>query len=117
MQTTATDDATIAMLLEEHLIDEVLVQEVANELSELIENDGPSDLILDLSLVTIVGSSMLGKLVTLHKKVKSAGGSLRLCGISPQLYEVFAITKLNKLLVMCDSQQQALESIRTSANA
>lgn len=114
MQTTATDDATIAMLLEEHLIDEVLVQEVANQLSELIENDGPSDLILDLSLVTIVGSSMLGKLVTLNKKVKSAGGTLRLCGIPPQLYEVFAITKLNTLLAIYDSRQQALQSVCAS---
>jgi anti-sigma B factor antagonist len=117
LETTETGDAVIAMLLEEQLIDEILVQKVASQIHELLQDGGPQHLILDLSRVWIVCSSMLSKLITLNKKVQSAGGTLRLCGVSPRLYEVFAITKLNKLFAIYDSRQQALESVCTSANA
>ena len=117
LKTTETDDATIAMLLEERLFYDKLVQEVANQLVELVRNDGPPNLIVDLSLVTIICSSLLGKLITLNKKVQSAGGTLRLCGVSPRLYEVFAITKLNKLFAIYDSRQQALQSVCPSRYA
>ena len=114
VETVETGDAMIAMLLKETLFDEEVVQDVGSQISELIQNAGATDLIIDLSLVVIVCSSMLGKLITLNKKIKSSGGTLRLCGVSPQLYEVFAITKLNNLFAIHDNRQQALESISTS---
>jgi anti-sigma B factor antagonist len=107
-ETTETGDAVIVRLLEERLVDERIVQGLANQLSELIQKEGRSNLILDLSDVMIICSSLLGRLITLNKQVQTAGGMLRLCGISPRIYEVLAITKLNKLFDMHDSQQQAL---------
>jgi anti-sigma B factor antagonist len=50
-----------------------------------------------------------GKLITLDKKVKSVKGKLRLCCIRPDIYEVFAITRLNKLFSIYDNQEKALE--------
>ncbi len=44
-----------------------------------------------------LSSAALGKLITMEKKVKAAKGKLRLCCIRPEIYEVFAITKLNRL--------------------
>ena len=107
-ETTETGDAVIVRLLEERLVDERIVQGLANQLSELIQKEGRSNLILYLSDVMIICSSLLGRLITLNKQVQTAGGMLRLCGISPRIYEVLAITKLNKLFDMHDSQQQAL---------
>lgn len=117
LETTETGDAVIAMLLEEQLIDEILVQKVANQINELLQNGGPQHLILDLSLVWIVCSTMLGRLITLNKKVQSAGRTLRLCGVSPQLYEVFAMTKLNKLFAIYDSRQQAIAATQQDGPA
>ena len=47
----------------------------------------------------------------MDKKVKSAKGKLRLCSVRPDIYEVFAITKLNKLFDMRETREQALEGL------
>jgi anti-sigma B factor antagonist len=47
----------------------------------------------------------------MDKKVKAAKGSLRLCSIRPEIYEVFAITKLNKLFKIFEDQEKALEGL------
>ncbi len=52
----------------------------------------------------------MGKLITMDKKVKAAKGKLRLCSIRPDIYEVFAITKLNKLFVIDEDQEKSLAS-------
>ncbi|MHC4880703.1 MAG: STAS domain-containing protein [Planctomycetota bacterium] len=116
-EATETGGAVIVRLLEERLVDDQIVQTLGNQLRELVRKDGPPNLILDLSLVVIICCSLLGKLITLNKQVRSAGGTLQLCGISPRIYEIFAITKLNKLFAMYDDQQQALESTCSSANS
>ena len=36
------------------------------------------------------------------------GGKLKLCNIRPQIYEVFAITKLNKLFEIRENQDDAV---------
>ena len=47
--------------------------------------------------VEYLSSAALGKRITLNKKLQAVGGGLILCNIDPQIYEVFEITKLNKV--------------------
>jgi anti-sigma B factor antagonist len=47
-------------------------------------------------------------LITLDKKAKARGGSLKLCNIRPEIYEVFAITRLNRLFDIRDDEADAL---------
>jgi hypothetical protein len=42
-------------------------------------------------------SAALNKLIILDKKVKAHSGKRRLCNLKPEIYEVFAITRLNQL--------------------
>jgi anti-sigma B factor antagonist len=46
-------------------------------------------------------------LITLDKQVKESKGSLKLSNINPQIYEVFKITRLNKLF---DIHEEASEA-------
>ena len=57
-----------------------------------------------------MSSAALGKLITLHKKLTGVKGKLALCGISPQIFEVFAITKLDKIFKIHKDYQTALTS-------
>jgi anti-sigma B factor antagonist len=54
-------------------------------------------ILLDFSNVEYLSSAALGRFIILHKKVLAAGGRLVLYNIDPEIYEVFAVTKLNKL--------------------
>lgn len=102
-------DVTVARFVDKKILDENNIQVIGNQLFGLVEEDGRKKIVLDFSNVEYLSSAALGKLITMEKKVKTAKGKLRLCSIRPDIYEVFAITKLNKLFVICDDQDQALE--------
>jgi anti-sigma B factor antagonist len=53
---------------------------------------------------------MLGKLVLLQKKCKTDKITLKLCGISVNVMEVFTITKLNKLFEIVKDETSAVGS-------
>lgn len=103
-------DVTIAKFIDKKILDETNIQIIGNQLFGLVEEDERSSILLDFSNVEYLSSAALGKLITMDKKVKSAKGKLRLCSIRPEIYEVFTITKLNKLFKIYDDQEAALES-------
>ena len=50
------------------------------------------------------------KLVMLNKKCKTGGVSLKFCEVSPNVMEVFKITKLNKLFDIQSDEEKAVAS-------
>ena len=76
---------------------------------KILDEDVRKKIILDFSNVEYLSSAALGKLITLDKKVKKAKGKLKLCSIRPDIYEVFAITRLNQLFDIAETQEAALE--------
>ena len=102
-------DVTIATFVDKKILDENNIQQIGSQLFALVEEDGRKRVILDFSNVEYLSSAALGKLITMDKKVKANSGKLRLCSIRPDIYEVFAITKLNKLFDIKDAQEDALQ--------
>ena len=102
-------DVTVAKFIDKKILDETNIQIIGNQLFGLVDEDGRAKIVLDFSNVEYLSSAALGKLITLDKKVKAARGKLRLCSIRPDIYEVFAITKLNKLFEIHENQEKALE--------
>jgi anti-sigma B factor antagonist len=102
-------DITIAKFIDKKILDENNIQVIGNQLFGLIDEERRLKIILDFSSVEYLSSAALGKLITMEKKVKAAKGKLRLCCIRPEIYEVFAITKLNRLFKICEDQERALE--------
>ena len=45
-----------------------------------------------------------------NNRIRQKNGQLRLANIKPQIFEVFVITKLNKLFRILPSRQEALAS-------
>ena len=58
-----------------------------------------------------MSSSALGMLITLHKRIREKKGELRLSGIQPPIYEVFVITRLNEIFQICQSREEALQTL------
>ncbi|HVW02574.1 MAG TPA: STAS domain-containing protein [Planctomycetaceae bacterium] len=105
------NDVTIARFIDKKILDEGNIQIIGNQLFGMIDTDGRRKIVLDFTNVEYLSSAALGKLITLEKKVKAAKGKLRLCNIRPDIYEVFVITRLNKLFDIRDTQEQALEGL------
>ena len=90
-------DVTIARFIDKKILDETNIQIIGNQLFGLVDDDGRKKIVLDFSNVEYLSSAALGKLITMDKKVKGSKGKLRLCCIRPDIYEVFAITRLDRL--------------------
>ena len=101
---------TVANFCDQKILDDLVIQQLGEELFRLATSRDCDNLLLNFSGVAFLSSSALGKLITLDKKVRARGGTLRLCNIRPEIYEVFAITKLNRLFDIKDDESDALAS-------
>jgi anti-sigma B factor antagonist len=89
-------EVTIVRLADKKILDEQNIQRIGDELFALIDKHGKKKILIDFSGVEHLGSAANGKLITLAKKVQNVKGKLAFCGIDPEIYEVFEITKLDK---------------------
>ena len=101
-------DVTIVRFRDQKILDDLNIQQLGQELARLVEVENRRKLLLNFSAVAFLSSAALGKLITLDKKVKAHQGVLKLCCIQPEIYEVFAITKLNRLFDIKEDESDAL---------
>ena len=65
---------------------------------------------LDFTRVEYLSSHAVGIILALHKRVsRAAGGQLVLCGISPQQMQLLKITRLDRLLKVVKTKEDALK--------
>jgi len=102
-------DVTVVRFVDKRILDETNIQVIGTQLFGLVDEDGRRKIVLDFSNVEYLSSAALGKLITLDKKVKASKGKLRLCGIRPEIHEVFTITRLHKVFNIFDDQEKALD--------
>jgi anti-sigma B factor antagonist len=108
LEVNEVGDVTVVHFRDQKIIEDLGIQEMGQELFQLVEGENRKKLVLNFSSVDFLSSAALGKLITLDKKTKARGGMLKLCNIRPEIYEVFAITRLNRLFDICDDEADAL---------
>jgi anti-sigma B factor antagonist len=105
-------DVTVVHFRDPKIIEDLRIQELGHELFHLVETEKRKKLVLNFSSVDFLSSAALGKLITLDKKVKAHEGSLKLCCIRPEIYEVFTITKLDRLFDIKEEEADALAAFQ-----
>ena len=103
-------DVTVVNFRDAKIIEDMNIQQLGNELATLVETSGCKKLLLNFNGVDFLSSAALGKLITLEKRSKKAKCVLKMSNIRPEIYEVFAITKLNRLFDIRDSEAEALSA-------
>ncbi|MDZ4753725.1 MAG: STAS domain-containing protein [Phycisphaerae bacterium] len=94
--------------VDRNILDETNIQQIGEEISRLIEGQVNPKLLICFKGVEHLSSAALGTLITINNRVKAKDGQLRLSDIDPQIYEVFVITKLNKLFHIHETADKAL---------
>ena len=107
IQCQSSGDILTIAFLDPRILDDAKLNEVSKEVLEQIDRSTDEKVLLDFQLVQFMSSSMLGKLVQIHKKCKEFKVKLKLCSISPEILEVFRITKLDKLFDIHDDAESA----------
>ena len=83
------------------------------ELKDMVQgalDRGDRRLLIDFSRTGYIDSSGLGALVSISKKIREAGGELRLSGLNEDLRSLFELTKLDTLFAIAETPKQALAS-------
>jgi len=96
--------------VDRNILDEANIQMIGEEIAGLIEAADTPRLLISFSNVDHLSSAALGTLITINNKVRSKSGQLRLANIDPQIYEVFVITRLNKLFEIHESTDDAISA-------
>ena len=106
------NEGSIAVLelLDEEILDESTINDISDSLFSVQDEQNTEHMILSFVRVKHLSSMALGMLIRLNKKAEEGGGTLKLCDIKPSLFEVFRITKLDKLLSIYDTCEHALAS-------
>ncbi|QDU72300.1 STAS domain-containing protein [Mucisphaera calidilacus] len=106
------DDITKVEFLDRNILEEANIQQIGEEISTLIEKATNPKILISFERVEHLSSAALGTLITINNKIRQKAGQLRLANIDPQIYEVFVITKLNKLFQIHDTTAKAIESFK-----
>jgi anti-sigma B factor antagonist len=112
LQIDTHDDVTIIGMRSRKLLDEININQIGDTLFSLADRSANPKFVLDFSDVSHMSSSALGMLITLLKRIREKDGQLRLCNIQPNIQEVFKITRLDEVLTIKASRQDALASLR-----
>src|SRR5262245_42220355 len=102
-------DITVVNFLDKKILDDQNIQMIGEQLMSLVDELGRSKILLNFGNVEFLSSAALGKLIVLNRKLAEVNGKLVLCNIDPQIYEVFEITKLNKVFTMAKDEQTGLQ--------
>lgn len=114
LEVSDVGDVAVVRFVDRKILDGSNIHELARELFQLVEEQGRKKLLLNFASVELLSSETLGELIKLDKKVKQHSGKLILTNIKPEIYVVFAITRLNKLFDIRDDESQALAAFSST---
>jgi anti-sigma B factor antagonist len=90
------------------ILEELAINQIRERLTELIAAETSPRVLLNFRKVEHLSSAALGVLITVSKQVAERHGQLVLANIHPQIFEVFKITRLNKLFNIRGTTDEAL---------
>jgi len=105
------ENATITTFTDEKILEEKDIKALQESIMSVIEQAGRINLILDFCNVRFLSSAVLGLLIRISKRIYECDGQLRLCNINPRIYEIFKITRLNKIFDIYEDVKSATESL------
>ena len=74
----------------------------------LVRGEPEGQWVLDLARLSYMGSAALGLMVNLRQQIKQSGGTLVLCGLSPQLLQIFKTCCMERLFKIVKSRADAI---------
>lgn len=109
---TRQEGINLAVLESPKVLDEVSISEIGDKLSTIAKDTEFPKLVVDFRNVSNMSSSALGMLITVHKRIREAGGQLRLCNINPNIAEVFSITRLDEIFIIDKELEDSIAQLK-----
>jgi len=79
---------------------------------DALVREGRLEILIDLKYMPRIDSSELGRLIRSHISARQAGAKVRLCGLSDKVMILMKMTRLDTVLDLHETEEEALRSIR-----
>jgi anti-sigma B factor antagonist len=103
---------TVVEFLDRRLIDAAQIERLGEQIQDLVRAAAVPKLVLNFEKVEYLSSSALNVLIALENAINKKKGQMRLASLDKELQKVFALMKLNKVMVLCNSLDDAIKSIK-----
>jgi anti-sigma B factor antagonist len=103
-------EVMIASFTDSELVAEGVIEELDDQLTELGEWPGVTNVLLSFRDVRLMSSMMLAVLLKFARCVARHGGRLKLSCVAPDLLEIFRITRFDRLFEIHQEETRALDS-------
>jgi anti-sigma B factor antagonist len=103
-------NTTVVTLADEKILDDEAIKALEDSIMPLIEQS--VNLVIDFSNVRFLSSAVLGLLIRITKRVNESKGRLKLCNISPRIFEIFKITRLDEIFEIYPDVKKAMQTLK-----
>lgn len=112
---SVTEDGDVAVLTfgVSHINDEENIEELGHEMFALSDQFGFRKIVLNMGGVQYITSSVVGKMITLHRKLHRSHGRLVLCELTPGVEEVLSASRLLNYFTHMKAQEQAVDFLNS----
>jgi anti-sigma B factor antagonist len=100
---------TICLVLETHKLDMSNAAEFKKKVAVLAQNE--LTIVLDMAHVEFVDSSGLGAILSFLRDLRSRGGELRLCCVQPRVMAMFELVRMQKIVPLARTREEAAEAL------
>lgn len=105
------DNGIVITFLGEKILDETEIAALEHSILPIIEQAGIPNIVLNFANVKFLSSAVLGLLIRISKKIYQRNGKLKLCCINAKIFEIFKITRLDRVFDICQDVESAVESL------
>jgi anti-anti-sigma factor len=112
VQSEVKGEIRVIVIDVQRLVDEAVIGQCSREILDMLDKTEEKHVLLHFGRVAFMSSAALGMLVRLQKKCKEYEISLKMCNISPDIFQVFKITGLDKVFSIHTDASDAIEAFK-----
>lgn len=110
---TEHDDIVVAKFGIAQINDEENIEELGHELFAVVDQYDFQKVVLDLSGVQYITSSVVGKMITLHRKLHRLNGQLVLCNLTKGVEDVLSASRMLSYFSHAPTDQEAIDLLKS----
>lgn len=105
-------DILTITLSDAKILDAEIIEQIHQEITTILSETQQRNVILDFREVKFLSSAALGMLILVNKKCKELKINLKLCGIIPEIAQIFKITGMNKVFAIYKTEADAIAAFQ-----
>lgn len=102
----------IIIVYPEGRLDVTRSTELEEEITQLIDDEGVRNIIMNLENVEYMSSSGFRACIAILRKLKSLNGNFKISNVRPAVKRIFDVIELTSLFDIYDTEEEAIKSIQ-----